>query len=578
MHLPRLPVAKSNTLGRLLVDYNTASDLGWALLETVDLSSTIDGMPLLQAFCLSRQNRKHAIPGSGDFRTAALPISVNDPWPDSRREKKDASPDLFHSPEMWIAASLICNGSDPFAWRTEDGKDVLDFAIHWSNPQILDQLLHLPSCPPTDELQKRIFSARTDAPWLHGLALAEDHKMLEVLLAHGFDVNLRTDTGLTALHMAGSAASVSVLLQSGVDPFAVDKEGRGAPVTWTQRCFSRHNVTPSPEYTLSQLINAWSEISKDVDGERAIETLSPALFQFALSGRGATIVRAACKQLSCSIEDWVEPKTGRSLLRAVACHSLRSNKSALVPQISRIFLENVPPESLLAPRLDGVSDLAWCWAACRNYGTQSESKLHVDALLEILDTASPVETIKLLWKWILPLSKLNPPSILRSHKSALYGVFDGEVQALRNDQLAPVGKVGAQQGPRLQTLIDHPELMSDLARWPLGDRGAITLCSVFLAMGHTSADQDCMMAMGLLLENRRADDNAIEHIFAALESLHARGTRLPAAHPLSSDALRAIQHASRGKPRFAALASELLASRIEEETSPAPSRKSHSRL
>ena len=579
MHLPSLPTVKDNTLDRLLVNPNTAPDLGWALLEQVDPNSLIDGVPLLQAFCQDRASRAlYTIGSLGGVADQPLPTSAQEPWPDPRQGADGKWQERFPSPEMWIFASLACNGPDPFAWRMQDGRDVLDFVIRWNNPQLLDQMLRMPSCPPVAELQTRIFNLTQKTPWLHGLAHAEQHRMLAVLLQHGFDPHQRMSKQLTALHLARSPACAEMLQQAGVDPLSVDKDGNSVPTAWGEAAFARGNTAHSPEYDLQHRLVPWSVAAAAIDPDRARAAITPVVFQSLTAAKGMGIFNDACKHHQTPVGQWCHPNTGRSVLGVLARDSLRSNKSPLVPKLC-VLAATIPPATLLAPRDQGVSDLAWGWMACRNHGSQSEGASYVNKLLACLG-GDPVEQVHELWAQVQPLASMKVPVNQSKLDESLTTAFSNEVYALVEERAHYVRSASSAMGPRLSAVLDRPEHLFDLVRWPLGENAASGLAVCLRELGHTQEHiaPQCLVALGGMLQNPKLPVRARESVFNGLQALHNDGVRWDPCQRGAREALLAIEEVARTKASFGTIASELLASCIELETPGSSATTSRPRL
>lgn len=162
-YLPPLPPRKENLNAQLLVDPNTNTALCWSLLHEVDPHSTIEGKTLLQVFCENRERGSKAIQNSLDFHKTPFPLGPGQPWPDPSNGRS------WGHAEMWIAAHLICNGPNPFAWTSMSDKTVIDYAVEWQNSMLMDQLLRAPWGLPVRFLEKKRYPNH-ECGWLHGLA------------------------------------------------------------------------------------------------------------------------------------------------------------------------------------------------------------------------------------------------------------------------------------------------------------------------------------------------------------------------------------------------------------------------
>lgn len=578
MHLPSLPTAKDNILGRLLISPDTANELGWALLEQVDPSSTVDGVSLLQAFCQQRKRSDHTIHGTKDPKTQPLPTSLDEPWPDPRTGPDGKWTDQFPSPEMWIMAHLVCNGPDPFAWRTEDSRDVLDFVVQWNNPQLLDQLLRMPSCPAPSELEKRFFEARRMLPWMHGLAAQDKYAMLEVLIQHGFNPSQRAPSGDLPLHHAQGPRTLAALLNAGVDPLAQDKAGEYAPARWSKVALSRHNTAYNATQHLAQKLQMWSPLAIAGDPKRAAAAIAPVLFEALGCQQGISILNTASQQHGIPVEDWIHPQSGRSIVCTLARDSLRSAKSSLIAPL-KVLVEAMDRKALLTPRQSGLSDLAWGWLACRNHGDSKEGWPYLAKLVARLGDAE-TENAATLWQEVDKLVAWKIPANQTKLEEAVQTACTREMHALADDR-----SVFARKGdlsPRLEALVNDPQRLIEFARWPLDDSGVGTYAGIAreMAISHPHLAEHAMVGVAsVLLRFEKPSARVSQVVFNALGGFLKEGVQWNASLENAPQALLAIENAGRSHPDLGDVASQVIASRIQAATEQAaPSASSRPRL
>lgn len=569
MHLPSLPAVKDNTLGRLLVSPDTADDLGWALMEQVDPHSTVDGMSLLQAFCQQRQKRSdYAIQVFKDPERFALPTSPAEPWPDPRMGNDGNWTDRFPSPEMWIMAHLVCNGPDPFAWKTDDGRDVLDFVVKWKNPQLLDQLLRMPSCPAAAELEQRLFDSHRKLPWLHGLAAKDQYGMMAVLIRRGFNPRLCTSSGASALHYAEGDHTLALLLNAGVDPLAQDKKGEYAPSAWAEVALHRNNTAHNATINLTRKLQTWSPAAVRVDHDRANAAIAPVVFRALGCDHGISILNTASTQHAIAPEAWIHPQTGRSVLCVMARDSLRSASSSMMAPLVSVA-EKMSHAALLSPGQGGLSDLAWGWLACRNHGDSKDGAPKLAKLMARLE-GSEIEKAATLWGEAQKMAAWKIPTNQTKLEEAVQKACTREMHALADDRSAFARN--GELRPRLEVLVNAPQWLTTFARWPLDDNGVSNYLGIAreMAISHPHLEEHAMVASAnVLLRPGKPSVRTLQSVFNSLAGYLKEGIQWNGDLTGASEALIALQEASRANPSFGDIASQIEASQIHASTNQA---------
>lgn len=467
LNLPDRPIEQDNLLGQLLVNSNTANDLCWSLMDKVDPGSKINDKSLLQVFCEQRRGERKVWTDLS-FETDPLPLGANEPWPDPRKRANDKDSTGWPTPEMWVAAHLICNGPDPFSWKSEkDGKDVLDFVIQWGNPLLLDQLLRHPSAPGVEVLSRRT-TTRANTPWIHAMASMELNQMVAVLLHHRFPVNQLDSKGATPLHHAASAAVASVLLSHGADPFALDKAGRSIHQSWVGGVYKSPVANFSQDHDLFNKFNALDRAAIEQDPARAKEYTVPAIFAAMTACKNSHLLTEACTRHELPLDQWVqiEGNSEQSILHAMAVGALRKKKSPLVASVCRLVGE-VPEEALEHVSLRNVPDLAFFWLCASRYGdTASDGAPYKVKIIDRLSKdGDPIRAQSKLWQAAFHLDGAKP---FKGNKidEAIRTAWSNEISDIAREFAAnPVLKP---QIHRVDAIMKDPGLLAHLARMPMG--------------------------------------------------------------------------------------------------------------
>lgn len=464
-HLPSRPEEQDNLLGQLLVDPGTANELCWSLMDKVDPHSKTKGKPLLLVFCEQRNNDKQLWTDLS-FLENPLPLSPGQSWPDPRARSHGKTSKGWPTPDMWVAAHLICNGPDPFSWKdARTGKDVLDFAIRWNNPLLLDQLLRHPSAPNQEDLAKRSF-AEGSLPWLHALSRMDMGQMVAVLLHHGFDANQLDRKGATALHHAAGVEVVSALLDKGADPFACDKASRGILQSWVSNAYPSERLYRSIDHEIDKKFELLDVAATKKNATLACQVSVSAAFDAMVAGKTRTIATQVAARHDLPLDSWFrqEGNSKESLVCAMSIASLQKKKSPLVPRICGL-LADLPDAALHYSSRRKIPDLGWAWLAIARYGDNSSDGVQYrQKLIERLShNQSPSAATKQLWRSAFHFDGAKP---FKGSK------VDNAIRQAWTNELNELGRELASDKSlnpkvhRFDALMEDPLLLPYLARMP----------------------------------------------------------------------------------------------------------------
>lgn len=359
--LPPIPASEGdNLLGRLLVTSMTDNKLAWELLPKVDAMSTVDGQPLLQVFCEQYRGKSvFRMPLAPDAR---LPSFTGEPWPDPLyRSQSSSTHTSLPSAAMWIAASLIVNGPDPFAWRTDKQEDILDFVVTWRNDHLFRQLMRMPTAPGLDQLRSRTRAGKP-ATWLHELAAdsAGTYLILQALLDMGMDPNQRDAKGNTPLHAACGQEAVKVLLSAGADPLARNTAGASVVDSWANFAYGTKN---DKSYVFPPMFNVWTAALGPTRLEGARAHAAEAVCRIAKKDR-VHIASEMGQAMGVPLPQWHAQVGGRdlSLLSAMALEAARRRKDRASSNLSTVLKEAVPAD-LTHVSIRDLQDMDLIWVA-----------------------------------------------------------------------------------------------------------------------------------------------------------------------------------------------------------------------
>jgi ankyrin repeat protein len=482
-HLPKLPPKKDNLNGQLLVDPNTNAALCWSLLHEVDPHSTIDGKSLLQVFCENRERGAKIIRTSLDFRKTPLPLGPGQPWPNP------SNGNSWGDADMWIAAHLICNGPNPFAWTSLSDKTVLDYAVEWQNPLLMDQLLRFPSGTTVQSQEKKKYGG-CDYGWLHGLAGQKGTAaVLDAMLANGWSVDLRDKKGMTALHHAVDGEQVSILLAAGADPLAVDKEGNTARQAWIKQAKALSSAAQEnfPIVGTADKFKALDEACLTQDRDKVMEQVIPALFEITAKSKNTHFAEQAIKTYSVPLQDWIlEDGNNRwSLVAHMAMEALKKQKSSAVHCVVTL-LKDLPRESTHHVSTLNLPDLSLAWLACRHYGANADdSQRRIARLIEALAPEDGTITKVQAWGDIFNAAlHLDGNQSLKGKKTDehIELTWEREISCLQKTIRTYVGT--NTPSSRLKFLLDNPETLIGIGAMPFNSRNITQdFCSALILLG-----------------------------------------------------------------------------------------------
>lgn len=476
--LPPTPKPRLNLAARLFVDPKTEAKLRWSLFHDVDPASEIDGKPLLQVFCEHHKHNSY-IGSTHHFKTDPLPTHPGEAWPDPRVRAPDDNEDEGEWPnvDMWIAAHLICNGPDPFAWKSEDGRDVLDFAIQFRNPLLLDQLLRMPSAPSIEDLQMRkVGPDKMD--WLHALcengARAQN---LEVLLHHGWDVDRLDLKKRTALFFARNPDQVNALLDAGADPLLTDKDKLSIRQAWAKRAFSPTTQNSRngfyAESDLIKQLNALDDFCVKLNPDKVLPQVSTFLFEATLKSKNSIFAVNASRIYGVPMHAWTKDESGNtwSLPGYMAFDSVNKKKSAATSCAINLSVESSPVE-WERESIPGISDIALLWMATLSYGDDiSQSTTKVNRLLASLDrdTNDLNKTWHHIWRHAIELDH-HFEDASGKFKASIATAWEREIDLVMQNTLNVLKPNPLSATPRSDAFLSDPSIMLDMAKMPISQR------------------------------------------------------------------------------------------------------------
>jgi hypothetical protein len=586
-HLPRLPTSPENLYGHLLVDTRTSNQLVWATLKKADPHSVIDGKPLLQVFCEKRQHSSSQIWAGLDVREHPLPIDGSQPWPDPTEATAGAA-EKWPTPEMWVAAHLICNGPDPFLWKSDTGKNILDFAVKWQNPLLLDQLLRMPTAPNVSKLQ----ASTNSAAWLHYFAAEGASECMRVLLDHGWPPNALDKNGSTALHYADAAADVTVLLDAGADALALGKQGLSIRQSWTKNTFS--SSTPEKPWKLLPKIKCLDEFSLKLDRQQIFQQLIPSLFDITVRTKSTDIAQSTSTTFDAPIHSWVltDGASNWSLVGHVAIASLRKAKSSLT-SAALILMEKSPAQCLSHISTRRLSDLALVWLSCRRYGDSiSDSNRYMDRITKHLlsEPCSTPQSVQLqIWEAALALDGKQPFAGNKIN-DAIGLAWGREIAAInrviRARWRTPPSLATPHEVVMLDILMSQPGIFHRLTMAP-GDQPSVLANFIaalpVLAASEPHLAQSCMVAVASATRNPcyaqiSSYSSFVSATKAAFSTFVDTQTAWDSSLPGAKEAWASIQLASAADPQWHQMLSVLQSRDLNETTQPAAKARTGARL
>lgn len=579
--LPPLPaVDDDNLLARLLVDPGTDSELAWALLSKVNLRATVDGKSLLQEFCERRSNGASVsrMPLEAGTR---LPAQPGDPWPDPMASAAQSalSQNKSKPPHaaMWVAAALIANDPSPFAWHTEDGRDVLDFAVAWNNDHLFDQLMRKPGAPSPANLSARQFKGK---PWLHAMA-AEAHSgriILTAVLPHVQDVDVRNEDRTTALHLAASKENAQLLLEAGADPLAKDAASRLPFRAWVDQAITNNRV-----YDIEKMFDVWWR-SMDIDQQaQARPELGTTMFRLVrhlnLSQAQHMASRAEVSICQCQVQLGTK---SMPLLAAIAMEYARSDKrhssclrlleGARLDQLEQATVRQLPQWALLAMVALGHDHTS----AKSSYGNRPNGHREiVDRLLQLHQESGCTQ--EQAHERML-LAMLSVSSGKPFQAKALEQVRSHMLNSLAI-QIAGELVGNAPLGPWTRAFVAQPQLWPDLFSDHLNDAPARVLISALPSLAHLAGpgQADQVLVVWMQAAGRKAfqdGDGTSKMTFPAFieagERLLEMGARWNPDLPGATDAAAALHGLGRSKPRAGELSASIEAGWLERATPATP--------
>lgn len=476
--LPPTPKPRLNLASRLFVDPKTEAKLRWSLFHDVDPASQIDGKPLLQVFC---EHHKHNsfIGSTHHFKTDPLPTRPGETWPDPRvRDPDDEGEGEWPNVDMWIAAHLICNGPDPFAWKSEDGRDILDFAVQFRNPLLLDQLLRMPGAPSVDQLQTRKAGKASGdkMEWLHALCEnGASAQNLEVLLHHGWSVDRLGPKKRSALFFAIHADQVKVLLNAGADPLLIDKDRLSIWQAWGKRAFSPSNQNSrNGFYSETKLIAQLKLLDRacaKLDPAAVLPKVSDFLFEAVLKSKHSVYAKNASDIYGVEVPQWRKSENDNtwSLTGFMAHQSLKSRKSPATSCALALSAEGAASD-LDHQSIPGISDLALLWLSVMSYGDEPNStRPKMVRLMENFgqDHEDLKDAYQKVWRAATTLVGHAQPGT--KFDDAVHTAWEREIDFVTRETYNALDNNDLEKTPRACAFLADPSIMIEMSRMPFSD-------------------------------------------------------------------------------------------------------------
>lgn len=470
-HLPPLPQKKENPLAQILLDRDTNDALAWSLISEVDPHATIGGKSLFQVFCEKRGWAELRIRSLINPSKQPLPTSNQEAWPDPRTGLSERTETA--DPEVWIGAHLICNGPNPFSWKSADGRDALDYAISWRNAPLLDQLLRMPGAPTPKELAARRMGKQL--PWLHWLVeQGHTEDCISVLLRSGLPVDQLDAKGRSALHYAKNGEHVSALLAGGADPNIRDKKGLSVRDTWIKQDSAAGGKSSMASGTSKKLSILDQAIL--AEGPADLKAVSQGIFKATIQSGSAHFAMEASKTHDLQVKDWrmQEGAVNWSLVGYTCAKSLSKRKSKGFTCAKRL-IERQPFASLCHVGAGDVQDIGLFWLAARHYDSDDiESGRTFSEALKRL-RREPEQQVAAYQQMLRGAFKLKDnlpfdPSTNTLIEKALPGAWDREIMHSVKDLLISIGAPIGNKFDKLPHVIafnKDPSLLMGISEMPL---------------------------------------------------------------------------------------------------------------
>lgn len=548
--MPILPGSNNHLTAKLLINPTTENKLAWSLMSTLNPQERIDGKSLLQLFCESHVNKSlaHRMPlGEGE----RLPASPSESWPDPKQGK-----DEWPSIGMWLAATLILNGPDPFDWKSETGHDILDYAVLWNNDHIFSQLLRMPGAPLASTLSDRL-NFKKDNGWLHSAAAAiGGHIILKEMFNQGLDLETLNKKGTPVLHSCEQTDTLKVLIEAGVNLFSLNKEGHSAPLVWIEEASRNDNVM----YKYKDMTQKWAEQALKVDPQQAETVATEAIF-FAMKKNMHQIAKALSETFKRPLSSW-KLKLDNKVWGAAGVSAINQLNKGLNNSSSGLsdLVKDANYEDLLHVSTRNLMDLDFVWAAALAKGMPSTSPRKSNHLYE-----------KLVAKINLPNEQIEELFVSIAARMATQAPFKGKrtntgIESALTEQahyIADQMKGNSEVTHMYDYLQNNPSMLVGLINNKVSDSAFIkTLQGVPGLLRNASPEKKSeifntyiSLVVKSIKDPNTKDIPMFPHFFEAIDTMLSDGARLNMNNPDMIEAMLTLE--SCVNPRARELAAQM---------------------
>lgn len=315
------------------------------------------------------------------------------------------------------------------------------------------------------------------------------------MLTNGWEVDLRDNNGMTALHYAVDDDQVKILLAAGADPLVVDKEGNSVRDAWIKqtKALSSQNHENFPIVATSEKFKALDAACLIRDREEAMKQVIPALFEITAKSKNTHFAEQVSKTYNVPLQNLILAESDNcwSLVSYMAMEGLRKQKSSAVNCMLKL-INAIPRESMEHVSTHDVPDLSLAWLACRHYGVNTnESQRKVERLIEAISPSDGPITRDQAWTQVF-----NAALLLDGNHCFKGKKVNEHIQLAWGREITFLQKTMSHYfttgtpSTRLKVLLDNPETMIRIGAMPFNDTGLTQdLCATLIKLGRNEPEK-----------------------------------------------------------------------------------------